>query len=66
MHLLATLVEVQQKNALHKNSHSDRYPALAKLWQPIYLLHLARRALNNCEHYDCLTLLRSANSDSDD
>ena len=42
---------------------SDRF---AKHWQPIYLLHLARRALNNCEHYDCLTLLRSAPSDSDD
>lgn len=39
MHLLAILVEVQQKNALHKNSHSDRYPAFVKdLAAAIFLL----------------------------
>jgi hypothetical protein len=44
IHVLATLTEVQRKNALHANSHSDRYPALPKDLAAAIFLLAGRRA----------------------
>lgn len=43
--------------------HLGRSERIAKNWQLIYLLHFARCALYYCEHHDCWTLLRCANSE---